>query len=75
MLQRSTVWTIDIGWIGHQPSSRNVSEVDALLWYISRYTVNAELSKHENEMARMRARMTEGASRLSVGDGLVELLR
>jgi hypothetical protein len=42
---------------------------------LMRYTVSPALSRLDSTTVRMRARITEGESRPSVGEGLVELLR
>ena len=61
--------------MGHQPSIRTASRGCNLAVTMSRYRVAAEATMQAIVTAWMRALMTEGASLLRDGDGLVDFDR
>jgi hypothetical protein len=71
MATSRTVFVVSTREIGHQPSSFRVSEAEAPFDLRMMYTVMVALMRHERVTARMRARMDEGASRESCGEGRV----
>lgn len=56
---------------GHQPRSLNPAATEVFPSSTASQRTATELKMHEPVTARMRARMTDGASRLRLGDGLV----
>jgi hypothetical protein len=62
---------MSMGRIGHQPSICSASPGVSFAVLVSIYRVAVEAVMQANVTVRIRARMTEGASRFKVGDGRV----
>lgn len=71
MAVRIKVWATSETWTGHQPRSLRASASEALLFSIISHRTARVLTMQDRVTALILARMTEGASRLRVADGLV----
>src|SRR5699024_8470458 len=68
---RIKAWATSEIWTGHQPRSLRASESEALLFSTMSHRTAKVLTMQDRVTALILARMTEGASRLRVADGLV----
>jgi hypothetical protein len=71
MAVRSKLWRISMNPTGHQPSSFRAWSKDSWPFVVMMTAVITLLMKHATLTALIRLRMTDGASRLRVGEGRV----